>query len=265
MPSQNIDLMPLVSSIIGGLIAVVPAYLIEKHRRKKERRIKGSYDVLIPLGKDLERIIEIIENVNPKLCNYFSGYEDIIKLNEYFSFDKRFFLDKKVATNLHYLIDFAKKNKSYLEFESLNFTNGYIKFLVDHLSMFYEGECINVIFFPTAREYFKKIVLEKNYNSLISWISAVEIAYADEKNKIIKCNSLERQEHIENEYVVTCEGSLFDDSYKLVEFFTKNIIPKEKDEIERLLSPTKSNEKKMKLLTTVKELKKIILDKVEVD
>ncbi|MGL5126421.1 MAG: hypothetical protein ACRC6U_10655 [Fusobacteriaceae bacterium] len=57
----SIDLMPLISTIIGGLIAIIAAYFIEIHKRKKEKNIKASFEVLIPLRKELEDILRKLE------------------------------------------------------------------------------------------------------------------------------------------------------------------------------------------------------------
>lgn len=268
MSLQSVDLNSILSAVIGGLIAIVPAYFIEKHKRKKEKNIKGSYEVLIPLGKDLELIKENFFENNSIGCN--DKINNCIEtLEKYLVFDKKIFLEKIIFQKILKIIEFVKKIDKELEKEYENFMKEYREFLIEYLEEFDTGEYISLNFSSIINTDVKKMIFQKKSKTLRELINIVEFVYIDElekrKSRLIKCGPLEMLEYSGIEYVGRCEETLSDDSIELIEFFIEHITPNEKNKVEELIGKTKTSEMVRTFLIFLHDLKDSVTEKVELD
>lgn len=261
-------IIPIVSAIIGGLIAIYPASIIENNRRKKERKIKATYNVLIPLYSEFENITKkylTSENIKKENVIFYNIFKN---LEEYLFFVNRIFLSEKILNNLKDIIAFIKKIDNDLENEYAMFIRNYRIFIIDQLDQFKYAERIEINFDSLIKTDLKLKILSKKQYSLIEYIESIEIVEYEEfekkKSYTIKVGHSEREIYDAIGYF-TDKEDLPEDTYELIRFFRNNIYEKEKEKNIELMSNTKTKENIEILKIMLKKIRKNIEDEIEIE
>lgn len=264
MPTYNIDFIPLASAIIGGLIAVVPSTFIEKHKRKKEKSIKGSYDVLIPLAKEIEELFQkkfFEERIDEEIFSFYSTFQF---LEKYLNVDKKIFLNNKIKEKIKSILDQTTEIDNQLTKEYDKIILEYKNFTIEKLNKFRVGEYSIIDFIPSTKSFLKKCIMTKRRCILLSKINCFEVVYYEEflekrKSDKIHIDEEERTVYGAIKYGQCDENDLNSDSYELLDFLEKNIDTKEEEaEIFNLIKDTKTFEKIEFFFEEIGSIKKLI-------
>lgn len=260
--------VPIVSAVIGGMIAIYPASIIEKKRRGKEKRIKGTYNVLIPLYSEFENITKkklTSENLKKENISFYNIFKN---LDNYLFFVNRIFLSDEILNNLKNIIKFIKKIDNDLENEYSEFIQKYRIFIINQLDQFRYAERIEVEFNQLIKNDLKLKILSKKSCSLIEYIESIEVVEYEEPEKkksyVIKIGNEERVTYDAIGYF-TDKEDLSEDVYELIKFFRNNLSDKEKEKNDELMSNTKTKENLEALKVMLKEIRKNIEDEIEIE
>lgn len=269
--SSNIDYMSLFSAIIGGLIAIIPSFIIEKYKWKKEKKLKGSYEVLIPLVRDIEEIFQE-KNFEEKINNnnyYFNLIFNV--LEKYLYVDKEIFLDSKIKYRLKYILKETSEIDKQLEKEYDEVVLEYKKFILEKLNDFRCGEYSEIEFMSSFEKEMKRQIIIKQPIILSKYIEFLEVVYYEEfwerrDSDKIKIGQEERNIYGEIKYDLVSKEDLNKDSYELLNFLEKNIdLDDEKNKISSFLEKTESRERIIKFLKEVNNIKTLIKESIELE